>query len=123
MLLSAMRANSLGSIFLPVLVLEPLLCFERLSAGRFLTVDGNSEGLVRFRRRRLRLDHAGGSLQQCIVRMLLGSSNSALAKRTHDSICFVFLYSNADDPFRNTVFRFLEYLRRWISTFNSGQQL
>ena len=46
MLLPTMRAKLLGRIFLPVLVLEPLLCLERLSAGRFLAVDGNSDRLV-----------------------------------------------------------------------------
>lgn len=40
--------TALDSIFLPVLVLEPLLSLERLSASRFLTIDGNSDRLVRF---------------------------------------------------------------------------
>lgn len=48
MLLSAMRAKSLGRILLPVLVLKPLFCLERLSAGRFLAVGGNSDSLSFF---------------------------------------------------------------------------
>lgn len=68
MLLSAMRAKPLGRIFLPVLVLEPLLCLERLSAGRFLAAGGNSDRLVLFHRSRLCLDNTGGSLRQCIIR-------------------------------------------------------
>lgn len=48
MLLSAMRAKSLGRLLLPVLVLKPLFCLERLSAGRFLAVGGNSDSLSFF---------------------------------------------------------------------------
>ena len=87
-----------------------MLCLERLSAGRFLAVGGNSDRLVLFHGSRLCLDNTGSSLQQCIIRMLLGCRNSALCKRTQDGICFVFLHRNADDLLCNTVFRFLEYL-------------
>lgn len=93
-----------------VLVLEPLLCLERLSTGRFLAVGVNSDRLVLFHRSRLCLNNTGRSLQPRIIRMLLGRRNSALCMRTHDGICFVFLYRNADDLLCNTVFRFLEYL-------------
>lgn len=112
MLLSAVRAKSLNRIFLPVLMLEPLLGLEHLSAGCFLAVGGHANRLIVFHRRRLCLGNTGGSSQQCIVRMLLGRSNSALCQWIYDGVCFVFLYRNADDPLGNTVLRFFEYLLR-----------